>query len=107
MVDVQHFLGADGVMAEQDGGQQCLGVDDGVGVRVVRSTFGGHQQFSWGLFGGFESCRVLTYSIDLRAVMRLFDPIGIPEVECVVGTQATISGPGDGSRRPAGSGGGG
>lgn len=79
-------------MAEQDGGQQCLGVDDGVGVRVVRSTFGGHQQFSWELFGGFESCRVLTYSIDLRAVMRLFDPIGIPEVECVVGTQATISG---------------
>lgn len=78
--------------AAQDGGQQSLGVDDGLGVRVVRSTFGGHQKFSWDLFHGFESCRVLTYSIDLRAVMRIYGRIGIPKIECVIGTRVTLDG---------------
>ena len=72
--------------------QVSLGVDDGLGVRVVRSTFGGHQKFDWDLFAGFESCRVLTYSVDLKAVMRLYSRIGIPKVECVVGTRATLNG---------------
>lgn len=43
-------------------------------------------------FSGFASCRALTYSIDLKAVMRLYGRIGIPKIECVVGTQTTLDG---------------
>ena len=67
-----------------------LGLDDGTGVRVARSSFHGDLKFSWDLFWGFRSCRVLTYSIDLATVRRLVTELGVSEVECVIGTVATI-----------------
>ena len=67
-----------------------LGLDDGTGVRVARSSFHGDLKFSWDLFRGFRSCRVLTYSIDLTTVRRLITDLGVTEVECVIGTVATI-----------------
>ena len=67
-----------------------LGLDDGTGVRVARSSFHGDLKFSWDLFRGFRSCRVLTYSIDLATVRRLVTDLGVSEVECVIGTVATI-----------------
>ena len=67
-----------------------LGLDDGTGVRVARSSFHGDLKFSWDLFRGFRSCRVLTYSIDLTTVRRLVADLGVSEVECVIGTVATI-----------------
>ena len=67
-----------------------LGLDDGTGVRVARSSFHGDLKFSWDLFRGFRSCRVLTYSIDLATVRRLVADLGVSEVECVIGTVATI-----------------
>ena len=71
-------------------GLPSLDLDDGSGVRVAHSSFHGHQRFSWDLFRGFESCRVLTYSIDLRTVRRLFADLGVAKIECVIGTVATI-----------------
>ena len=71
-------------------GLPSLDLDDGRGVRVAHSSFHGHQRFSWDLFRGFESCRVLTYSIDLRTVRRLFADLGVAKIECVIGTLATI-----------------
>ena len=67
-----------------------LGLDDGTGVRVARSSFRGDLKFSWDLFRGFRSCRVLTYSIDLATVRRLVAELGVSELECVIGTVATI-----------------
>ena len=67
-----------------------LSLDDGTGVRVARSSFHGDLKFSWDLFCGFRSCRVLTYSIDLATVRRLVAELGVAEVECVIGTVATI-----------------
>ena len=37
---------------------------------MARSSFHGDLKFSWDLFRGFRSCRVLTYSIDLATVRR-------------------------------------
>ena len=71
-------------------GPWSLGLDDGTGVRVARSSFHGDLKFSWDLFRGFRSCRVLTYSIDLATVRRLVADLGVSEVECVIGTVATI-----------------
>lgn len=71
-------------------GLPSLDLDDGSGVRVAHSSFHGHRKFSWDLFRGFESCRVLTYSIDLRTVRRLFADLGVAKIECVIGTLATI-----------------
>ena len=71
-------------------GSWSLGLDDGTGVRVARSSFHGDLKFSWDLFRGFRSCRVLTYSIDITTVRRLIADLGVSEVECVIGTVATI-----------------
>ena len=68
-----------------------LDIDDGTGVRVARSSFHGDLKFSWDLFRGFRSCRVLTYSIDLTTVRRLVAELGVDELECVIGTVATIN----------------
>lgn len=71
-------------------GPWSLDLDDGTGVRVARSSFHGDLQSSWDLFRGFGSCRVLTYSIDLATVRRLVADLGVSELECVIGTVATI-----------------
>ena len=72
-------------------GAWSLDIDDGTGVRVARSSFHGHLKFSWDLFRGFRSCRVLTYSIDLMTVRRLVAELGVDDLECVIGTVATIN----------------
>ena len=72
-------------------GSWSLDIDDGTGVRVARSSFQGDLKFSWDLFQGFGSCRVLTYSIDLTTVRRLVADLGVDELECVIGTVATIN----------------
>ena len=53
-------------------GSWSLDIDDGTGVRVARSAFHGDLKFSWDLFRGFGSCRVLTYSnrLDDRQATR-------------------------------------
>lgn len=89
---VEHPLrtGASPTKEPSLGGSWSLGLDDGTGVRVARSSFHGDLKFSWDLFRGFRSCRVLTYSIDSATVRRLVTDLGVTEVECVIGTVATI-----------------
>lgn len=72
-------------------GSWSLDIDDGTGVRVARSSFHGDLKFSWDLFRGFRSCRILTYSIDLTTVRRLVAELGVDDLECVIGTVATIN----------------
>ena len=70
-------------------GQPGLTLDDGTGLRVAQSRFVGDQKFTWQLFAGFTSCRILTYSVDLRTVNRLI--VDFDEIECIIGTTATIN----------------
>ena len=86
----QPLLSAPSEVQASAGEPWSLGLDDGTGVRVARSSFHGDLKFSWNLFRGFRSCRVLTYSIDLATVRRLVADLGVSEVECVIGTVATI-----------------
>ncbi len=43
-----------------DNFQTGLGLDDGGGLRVVSAKFLNEQMFTWDLFGGYVSLRVLT-----------------------------------------------
>ena len=47
--------------------QSAFELDDGTGLRVVRASFAGERKFSWGLFEGYDSLRVLTYSASTNA----------------------------------------
>ena len=82
-------LRASGVSAVVD--QPGLTLDDGTGLRVAQSRFVGDQRFTWQLFAGFTSCRILTYSVDLRTVNRLIVDFDFEEIECIIGTTATIN----------------
>ena len=82
-------LRASGVPAVVD--QTGLTLDDGTGLRVAQSRFVGDQRFTWKLFAGFTSCRILTYSVDLRTVNRLIVDFDFDEIECIIGTTATIN----------------
>ena len=70
--------------------QPGLTLDDGTGLRVAQSRFVEDRKFTWHLFAGFTSCRILTYSVDLRTVNRLVTDFDFDEIECIIGTTATI-----------------
>ena len=84
-IDLRHMLGAS-PRTDQPG----LTLDDGTGLRVAQSRFVEDRKFSWELFAGFTSCRILTYSVDLRTVNRLVMDFEFDEIECIIGTTATI-----------------
>lgn len=83
--DPRHILSAS-PRTDQPG----LTLDDGTGLRVAQSRFVEDRKFSWALFAGFTSCRILTYSVDLRTVNRLVTDFEFDEIECIIGTTATI-----------------
>ena len=56
-----------------DNFQTGLGLDDGGGLRVVSAKFLNEQKFTWDLFGGYDSLRVLTYSASVSAIVRMLD----------------------------------
>ena len=53
--------------------QSAFELDDGTGLRVVRASFAGESKFSWDLFEGYDSLRVLTYSASTNAIVRMLD----------------------------------
>ena len=58
---------------DKNEGQTGLGLDDGVGLRVVSAAFLDQQKFDWDLFDGYDSLRVLTYSASISAIVRMLD----------------------------------
>jgi hypothetical protein len=65
--------------------QAGLGLDDRVGLRVVDAKFLDEQKFSWDLFSGYDSLRVLTYSASVGAIVRLLDKNAFASFECIFG----------------------
>ena len=64
--------------------------DDGAGLRVVEAAFQGERKFSWRLFDGYDSIRVLTYSAGISAIVRLLDRHDFKTFECVFGSEHTL-----------------
>lgn len=60
-------------------------------VRVVYCEFLSSANFSWDLFRGFKTCRVLTYNVDLKPVIGLFADFGFSDVECIIGSVHTVN----------------
>ncbi|MDE0439796.1 MAG: phospholipase D-like domain-containing protein [bacterium] len=67
-----------------------LGLDDRTGLRVVKARYLEEQKFDWGLFEGFESLRVLTYSASAGAIVKMLDDFSFKQFECVFGSEATL-----------------
>ena len=65
-------------------------MDDGTGLRVVRAKFAGERKFSWDLFEGYDSLRVLTYSASTNAIVRMLDNYSFETFECVFGYEGTM-----------------
>jgi hypothetical protein len=70
--------------------QTDLGLDDGAGLRVVSARFLNEQKFNWGLFSGYDSLRVLTYSVSINAIVRMLDKYSFTTFECVFGYEGTL-----------------
>ncbi len=70
--------------------QAGLGLDDGAGLRVVSAKFLSEQMFSWDLFDGYDSLRVLTYSASISAIVRMLDKYTFTEFECVFGYEGIL-----------------
>lgn len=70
--------------------QSAFELDDGTGLRVVRASFAGERKFSWDLFEGYDSLRVLTYSASTNAIVRMLDNYSFETFECVFGCEGTL-----------------
>jgi hypothetical protein len=70
--------------------QTGFGLDDGAGLRVVSAKFLDEEKFSWDLFDGYDSLRVLTYSASISAIVRMLDQYSFIKFECVFGYEGTL-----------------
>ena len=70
--------------------QSAFELDDGTGLRVVRASFVDERKFSWDLFEGYDSLRVLTYSASTNAIVRMLDNYSFETFECVFGYEGTL-----------------
>ena len=70
--------------------QGALELDDGSGLRVVRAGFVGEEKFSWDLFRGYDTIRVLTYSASIKTIVKMLDEYSFDTFECVFGYEGTL-----------------
>lgn len=70
--------------------QGGLGLDDQGGLRVVDAKFLDEHQFSWDLFSGFDSLKVLTYSASVNTIVRMLDKYSYNKFECVFGYEGVL-----------------
>ena len=63
--------------------QMSFGIDDRSGLRVVSAKFNSEQKFDWDVFDGFDTLRVLTYSVSVDAILRMLDKYAFTTFECV------------------------
>ncbi len=70
--------------------QMSFGMDDGSGLRVVSAKFNSEKKFDWDVFNGFDTLRVLTYSVSVDAIVRMLDKYAFTTFECVFGYEGII-----------------
>ncbi|MDA1096464.1 MAG: phospholipase D family protein [Chloroflexi bacterium] len=70
--------------------QPGFSLDDGSGLRVVGARFLHEYKFSWDLFRGYDTLRVLTYSASVSAIVRMLDEYSFTRFECVFGFEGVL-----------------
>ena len=70
--------------------QTMLEIDDGTGLRVVSARFVSESKFDWDVFDGYDSLRVLTYSVSVDAIVRMLDRYSFSSFECVFGYEGIL-----------------
>ena len=84
-------MGENGLFGESNQEFQAgLGLDDQGGLRVVDAKFLDEQKFTWELFNGYDSLRVLTYSASVGAIVRMLDKYSFANFECVFGYEGVL-----------------
>ncbi|MBI4330332.1 MAG: phospholipase D family protein [Chloroflexi bacterium] len=86
-------MAGDGLFGDSGGGNEIqagLGFDDRSGLRVVGARFLNEEKFTWDLFNGYESLRVLTYSASVSAIIRMLDKYSFASFECVFGYEGVL-----------------
>jgi hypothetical protein len=82
--------GKSGQSNDMFGFQPGLGLDDGAGLRVVSAQFLDEEKFTWDLFDGYASLRVLTYSASVNAIIRMLEKYSFSSFECIFGYQGVL-----------------
>ena len=80
----------DTIFGDSSESQISFGIDDGSGLRVVSAKFNSEKKFDWDIFDGFDSLRVLTYSVSVDAILRMLDKYAFTTFECVFGYEGII-----------------
>ncbi len=70
--------------------QTALPLADGTGLHVVHARLTDCQKFDWSLFAGYDTLRVLTYSVSVNAIVRMLNRFDFAQVECVFGSEALL-----------------
>ena len=80
----------DTIFGDPGESQMSFGMDDGSGLRVVSAKFNSEKKFDWDVFNGFDTLRVLTYSVSVDAIVRMLDQYAFTTFECVFGYEGII-----------------
>lgn len=65
--------------------------DESHGINVVNAKFISASHFNWDLFDGFDTLRVLTYSVSVDAVIRILEQFEFERFECIFGSEAILN----------------
>ena len=57
---------------------------------MVNAKFNSEKKFDWDVFEGFDTLRVLTYSVSVDAIVRMLDKYAFTTFECVFGYEGII-----------------
>jgi len=60
------------------------------GLQVVQAEFLDAKPFSWDIFKGFDSMRVLTYSSSIPMMMKMLDEFSFESFECIFGYEKIL-----------------
>ena len=80
----------DMIFGDASESQMSFGIDDRSGLRVVSAKFNSEKKFDWDVFDGFDTLRVLTYSVSVDAIVRMLDKYAFKTFECVFGYEGII-----------------
>ena len=63
---------------------------ESTGISVVHADFIEERRFDWNLFEGYDSLKVLTYSVSVDAIIRMLESFEFKYFECVFGSETIL-----------------
>ena len=73
-----------------DAPQITLPMDEVGGLQLVHARFERSEPFSWEMFAGYDSLRVVTYSVSISAIVRMLSEFSFHQLDCVFGSERLL-----------------